>query len=373
MLSLPENPWIKLLLLPLSFIYGIVVTFRNKLFDAGILPSQECDLPVISVGNITVGGTGKTPVIEYLAGLLMDEYKVAVLSRGYKRKTKGFVLSDIHSKPHEIGDEPCQIKARYPELLVAVSENRLKGVKSIRKAHPETDIILLDDAYQHRFIKPGLSLLLIDYNRPVTKDLLMPAGRLREPVSGMSRANIILVTKCPENMKAIDRRIMVKELKVPPYQHLFFTGIEYGNFIPVFKEYATNADEVLKSETKDVILLTGIANPGPLKSFASSLFPSLTALTYPDHHDFGDADIQKIATAFYALPSENKMILTTWKDAVRLKDLQNIPEEIKKVLFFVPIKIFFLNDDQINFTKQVFNYVRGNKRNSILYKGNNKV
>ncbi len=366
-----NNPFIKILLLPLSFIYGIVVFIRNRLFDIGIFTSKEFNIPIISIGNITAGGTGKTPVTEYITELLNNEYKVAVLSRGYKRKTRGFLLADIDSTPSEIGDEPCQIKNRYPDIIVSVCENRVKGIENLILLHPETDVILLDDAYQHRWVKPGLSILLVDYNNPVTKDFLLPAGRLRESVSEMNRANIILVTKCPEKLKPIERRIMLKELDLPPFQHLFFTSLEYGSLKPVFPDYKETYPQLIKETRPEIILLTGIANPRPLKRFARSISPKIIDMMYPDHHNYNDSDIQTLTEKFNSISNSDKIVLTTWKDAVRLKDLQNIPEEIKKAMFFVPVKVYFLNDDTLKFETQIKNYVKSNKRNSILHKGKN--
>ena len=363
-----DNPLIKLLLFPLSLIYGVIVFIRNKLFDSGILPSVEFHIPVISVGNLTLGGTGKTPLIEYIAELLRNEFTPAVLSRGYRRKTRGFLLADENSTPYEIGDEPTQIKKRFPDIIVAVSENRVRGVKNLLQIHPETDVILLDDAFQHRYIQPGLSILLIDYNKPVTKDFLLPAGTLREPACQRKRANIILVTKCPEKLKPIERRIMQKELDVPPFQNLYFSTIEYGSLTPVFSGYPSHDPSLLKQNKPSVIILTGISNPRPLKRFARGISVKITEMIFPDHHFFRETDIIKISETFKALPDDKKIVLTTWKDAVRLQELNNIPEEIKKVLFFVPIKVSFLNDDSTGFSKQILNYVRNNKRNSILYK-----
>jgi len=364
-----NNPVIKTLLLPLSFIYGCIVFIRNRLFDTGILPSREFNLPVISVGNITIGGTGKTPVTEYLVELLKEEFTVAVLSRGSKRKTKGFVLAGDHSPPAEIGDEPCQIKRRYPEIIVAVSRSRVKGVQKLLQIHPETDVVLLDDAFQHRYIQPGLSVLLIDFNNPVTKDLLLPAGQLRESASERKRAGIIIVTKCPEKLKPIERRIMVKELDLYPFQQLFFTTIHYGSLNLVFPEYTSPDPEKLKTSKPEIILFTGIANPRPLKRYARSISTKIHNIAYPDHHNFTSHNIDQLEETFNALDSDSKIILTTEKDAMRLRQLDNIPEYIKEVLFFIPIRVYFLNDEAVKFNSIVFNYVRSNKKNSILYKG----
>ena len=368
-----DKPLLKLLLFPLSILYGLFIFIRNRLFDLGILPGKEFNIPVLSVGNITVGGTGKTPVTEYLAELLMNDYQIAILSRGYGRKTKGFILADNNSTPQQIGDEPCQIKELFPEIIIAVSESRVKGIQKLMTLYPGTDIILLDDAYQHRYVKPGLSILLMDYNRPVRKDFLLPAGRLREPVSEIKRANIVLITKCPADLKPIERRVIINRLELPPFQRLYFTTLEYGRITSVFPEYDVPDFIFLKEQPPEIILITGIANPKPLQKYARDISTKLTELIYPDHYEFKDKDVLKLTETFNNLLTTHKIILTTWKDAVRLKQVQTMPEEIKKVLFFVPVKVAFLNEDKNNFTKQVLNYVRDYKRSSILYKGNNKL
>jgi len=354
-------------------IYGFIVFIRNRLFDIGILPSTEFNLPVISVGNITAGGTGKTPVIEYLADLLKEEFNVAVLSRGYKRKTQGFILADEHSTPAETGDEPCQIKRKYPGIIVAVSRSRVQGIRKLLMLHPEIDVILLDDAFQHRYVKPGLSILLIDFNNPVTKDMLLPAGLLREPASERKRAGIILVTKCPEKLKPIERRIMIKELDLYPFQQLFFTTVHYEAPVCVFPGYQPSLPQKLKESKPDIILLTGIANPRPLKKYARSISTKIQNMAYPDHYNFTLRDIEKVKEKFNSLEGEQKIILTTEKDAVRLRQIENFPEDIKKALLYVPIRVCFPDDEAKNFNNIVLSYVRSNKKNSILYKGKNSL
>ena len=366
-----RTPLLKAILYPVSLIYGVIVFIRNRLFDSGIIPSREFNIPVISIGNITVGGTGKTPVTEYLAGLLMNDFSVAVLSRGYKRKTKGFILADENSTPAEIGDEPCQIKAKFPQIIVAVCKSRVRGVKKLLQLHPETDVILLDDAFQHRYINPGLSILLIDYNNPVSKDILLPSGNLREAASEKKRADIILVTKCPDKLKPIETRIMVKELDLYPFQQLFFSTIRYGNLLPVFPSCTVPEPETLKESKPDIILVSGIANPRPLKKYARGISVKLHSMVYSDHHDYTDRDILEIEKTFRSLNQESTVIITTEKDAVRLRQKENIPESLRKQFFYVPIQISFNNDDSKKFNSLIRHYVRNNKRNGILYKGKN--
>ncbi len=230
----PARNNLSFLLYPFSLLYGLVTFIRNLLYDYNIIKSFEFPIPIISVGNITVGGTGKTPHVEYLVKLLKDEFNVAVLSRGYKRRTRHFILAGTDSGVEDIGDEPVQIKQKFPDVHVAVDRKRVNGVQQLMTKIPDLDVILLDDAYQHRRIKPGLSILLIDFNRPISKDRLLPVGRLREKAYEKRRANIILITKCPDRMKPIERRLIVKESSLYAFQHLYFTRLEYREPVPVF-------------------------------------------------------------------------------------------------------------------------------------------
>ena len=226
------NEW----LTPLSWLYGIGVGIRNQMFELGILKSKAFDVPVISVGNITVGGSGKTPHVEYLIRQLHDKVKVAVLSRGYKRKSRGYVLADKQSTARDIGDESYQILKKFPGIYVAVDKKRCNGIERLTsdEATKDTDVILLDDAYQHRYVKPGINILLVDYHRLIIYDKLMPAGRLREPQSGKARADIVIITKCPADLKPMEFRVLTKALNLYPYQKLFFTTLEYGDLQPLY-------------------------------------------------------------------------------------------------------------------------------------------
>ena len=257
-------------LYPASWLYGAVVMMRNKLFDWEVLQSKSFDIPIISVGNLAVGGTGKTPHTEYLIKFLCNQYKVAVLSRGYKRHTKGYVLATPESTARSIGDEPYQMHQKFPSVTVAVDEKRCHGIeKLLALQKPSIDVILLDDAFQHRYVKPGLSILLTDYHRLFCDDTLLPAGRLREPISGKNRAQIVIVTKCPQDIKPIDYNIITKRLNLYPYQQLFFSSFRYGNLQPVFptmspdtNAISTNHEVALSSLTNtDILLMTGIASP----------------------------------------------------------------------------------------------------------------
>jgi tetraacyldisaccharide 4'-kinase len=348
----------------------MIVSVRNLLFDFNILHITEFKIPIISVGNITVGGTGKTPHIEYLITLLVDNYKIATLSRGYKRKSKGYLLADETSTSNQIGDEPMQIKRKFPDILVSVDNKRVNGVKNLLKSEHGNDLdtILLDDAFQHRSIKAGLSILLIDYNRPITRDYIMPYGRLRESADEKDRANIVIVSKSPEKMTPIDRRIIVKELDLLPFQSLYFTTLDYGNLEPVFKNDAINIiNEDWAKENFSILLVTGIANPQPLREYLETFTDTLDEVQFPDHYSFETKDLEMIHSRFEKLEGVNKIIVTTEKDATRFFDMNINQESIKKNLFFIPLRIKFLNDDKSKFDIQIMNYVRKNKRSSNLH------
>jgi len=364
------SPIFKSLLLPFSLLYGLVVAIRNLLFDFNILPVSEFKIPIISVGNITVGGTGKTPHIEYLITLLKDDYKLATLSRGYKRKSQGFIIADENTKSSQIGDEPAQIKKKFPDIIVSVDKKRVHGVKNLLQSEQgsELNAILLDDAYQHRYIKPGLSILLIDYHRPITRDFILPFGRLRESADEKDRANIIIVSKSPKKLTPIDRRIFVKELNLLPYQTLYFSCLDYGNLQAVFKNDAVNLTSVSWEKNNfSILLVTGIANPKPLRQYLEDFSDVVEEIQFPDHYSFSQKDINLIHEKFNKLEGENKIIITTEKDAMRLHDMQIEFSNIRKHLFFVPLRIKFMNEDKSLFDNQILNYVRKNRRSSNLH------
>jgi tetraacyldisaccharide 4'-kinase len=364
------SPILKSLLFPFSLLYGMIVSVRNLLFDFNILHITEFKIPIISVGNITVGGTGKTPHIEYLITLLNDDYTIATLSRGYKRKSKGYLLADETSTSNQIGDEPMQIKRKFPDILVSVDKKRVNGVKNLLKSEHGNDLdaVLLDDAFQHRSIKAGLSVLLIDYNRPITRDYIMPYGRLRESASEKDRANIIIVSKSPGNMTPIDRRIIVKELDLLPFQSLYFTTLDYGNLEPVFKNDAINIiDEGWAKENFSILLVTGIANPKPLREYLENFSDVVEEVQFSDHYSFQTKDLNLIQSKFEKLEGENKIIITTEKDATRFFDMEINQDSIKEHLFYIPLRIKFLNDDKSKFDVQIMNYVSKNKRSSNLH------
>ena len=363
-------------LLPFSWFYGFGVGFRNMLFEMGILKSRSYTVPVISVGNITVGGTGKTPHVEYLIRLLKDKVNVAVLSRGYKRKSHGFVLADAETPMKMIGDEPYQMKQKFPDITVAVDSKRTRGIDHLigGEAGKDIDVVLLDDAFQHRYVKPGINILLVDYHRLIIYDELLPAGRLREPVKSKDRADIVIITKCPWNLKPMEFRVITKAMKLYPYQQLFFSTHEYEMPIAVFPEEQgkLGASETLDSlaslKDKNVLLLTGIGSPEQMKHDMEQMTDHVTPLTFRDHHDFKQKDIVAINEAFAALP-EPKVIITTEKDATRLAVLEELSSEVKQHLYKLPIYIQIMQDQEELFNQAVLGYVRKNSKNSILAKG----
>ena len=363
-------------LLPFSWLYGFGVGFRNMLFEMGILKSRSYTVPVISVGNITVGGTGKTPHVEYLIRLLKDKVNVAVLSRGYKRKSHGFVLADEETPMKMIGDEPYQMKQKFPDITVAVDSKRTRGIDHLigGEAGKDIDVVLLDDAFQHRYVKPGINILLVDYHRLIIYDELLPAGRLREPVKSKDRADIVIITKCPWNLKPMEFRVITKAMKLYPYQQLFFSTHEYEMPIAVFPEEQgkLGASETLDSlaslKDKNVLLLTGIGSPEQMKHDMEQMTDHVTPLTFSDHHDFKQKDIVAINEAFAALP-EPKVIITTEKDATRLAVLEELSSEVKQHLYKLPIYIQIMQDQEELFNQAILGYVRKNSKNSILAKG----
>ena len=359
------NEW----LIPLSWLYGIGVGFRNQLFNIGLLKQHDYDIPIISVGNITVGGAGKTPHVEYLIRLLKDKVKVAVLSRGYKRKTHGYVLANDSSTVTDIGDEPYQMKQKYQDVHIAVDKKRVDGIAHITgdAETNDTDVILLDDAFQHRYVKPGINILLVDYHRLIIYDKLLPAGRLREPQSGKNRADIVIITKCPKDLKPMEFRVLTKAMNLYPYQSLYFTTIEYESLTPLFaKEKSTIEKEAL--EDKHVMLITGIASPKQIIIDLKPHVKEMTTLAFSDHHQFKSKDIMKINETFNAIKGE-KIIVTTEKDATRLEQLEGLSEEAKQNLYVLPIKVKFMINQEEEFNDKIIDYVRKNSRNSILVKG----
>ena len=361
-------------LLPLSWLYGCGVRLRNFCFDVGILRSKAFHMPVISVGNITVGGTGKTPHVEYLIRTLQQRFNVAVLSRGYKRKTSGYILADEKSTARDIGDEPMQMKKKFPGVSIAVDKRRAEGIQRLTDDDPKLDAVLLDDAFQHRYVKPGVNILLVDYHRLIIYDKLLPAGRLREPLSGKNRADIVIVTKCPKEMKPMEFRVLTKAMSLFPYQHLYFTTLTYDTPHPLCGAPPATLTDLA---ARNILLITGIASPRQMKEDLEDIRSrqpgakddTLTTMTFPDHHAFSRKDIERINSTFKSMP-EPKVIITTEKDAARLEEVEGLSDEVRQHIYVLPISIKFMQQGQEEkFRDFITGYVIKNSRNSILAKG----
>ena len=343
------------LLFPFSILYGSVIWVRNKLFDKRILRSAKFNFPLVCVGNLAVGGTGKTPMVEYLVRIVKGKYKVATLSRGYKRKTKGFAIAGERSTAADIGDEPMQIHKKFADITVAVAEERIIGVPQLLYEKPETQVIILDDAFQHREIEAGMNILLTDYNNLYTRDILLPAGDLRDIKSSSKRAGIIIVTKCKANLDEQERNKIERELQPLPYQKIYFTRIQYNGPYHLF----TGAPYVLEPDS-EVLLVCGIANPAPLKEALSSYVSSYELLAYRDHHIFNLDDLKEIKATFSKIKNKNKIIITTEKDGVRLAKFQ---KELKEMpVYVLPIAHEFLFGQEREFENEVLQYIESFKK-----------
>lgn len=332
-------------LTPFSWIYGGCVWLRNTAFDMNLLHEQEYEVPIVSVGNITVGGTGKTPHVEYIIESLYRRYHIAVLSRGYKRKTKGFILASNNMTPRDIGDEPYQIYNKYSGLItLAVCESRRKGIEQLMRIDPNINLILLDDGFQHRYVKPKVNVLLVDYNRPVNEDKLMPLGSLREPFSSISRSDIVVVTKCPTDINAMDIRIIKKNLSLFKYQQLYFSNIRYADPVPVFPIQSPQLTSLQWLHDDDALLcVTGIANPKPLVRYLRQFTTNFKLMPYDDHHEFTRRDFNDIFKVFKDdLKGKRKFIITTEKDAVRIMNNPYFPPTQRSYIFYIPMRVGFL-------------------------------
>ncbi len=367
---------LRLLAWPFSLLYGLAVVIRNKLFDLGFIPQTEInEIALIGVGNLTAGGTGKTPHVEYLVKLLHPKYKVGTLSRGYGRKTIGFHLATKEATTLEIGDEPKQFRHRFSEdIPVAVDGARVHGVKKMMEKFPSLQVILLDDVFQHRRIKPGLQIMLTDYSRLFYKDYLLPTGYLREPKSGVRRADIIIVTKTPDFFSPLDKKRIIKEIKAQAYQKIYFSKIVYGEFVP-FRELPNTkivTKEICFTEKYSVVLLTGIANSHSLEYFLKDKVKELVPLRFRDHHGFMPADLLHLQELFKSIKGEKKIVLTTEKDAMRLQK-PGLAEYLGDLpVYYVPIEVAFQDQDAADFNQQINDYVRPHSVNSNLHKRENE-
>lgn len=341
--------------------YHWITWLRNRAFDLGWLESRSFGVPVICIGNITVGGTGKTPHTEYLIRLLQKKYRLAVLSRGYGRKSRGYIKSNNNTTVASIGDEPFQMASKFKNITVAVDEKRAHGIDMLmREISPE--VILLDDAYQHRYVKAGQYILLIDHSRPIWEDMVLPFGRLREASSGKERAQIVIVTKCPDGMSLKEQKAYKEMIGVE--KPIFFTTMSYGNHYPMFP-HIQEGDTSLTAGTK-VLLVTGIARPTPLKKELEKRGAKVELMQYADHHNFIDEELAEISKQFHRIEGSNKMIVTTEKDATRLKSHPGLPDNIKKHIFVMPIEVTFLNNEANLFNQIILDYVTENQRDSRI-------
>jgi tetraacyldisaccharide 4'-kinase len=340
----------RILLLPFALLYWLVIAIRNWLFTKKIFRSTNFGLPVICVGNLSVGGTGKSPMVEYLVRLLKENYKIATLSRGYKRKTKGYALANENSTALEIGDEPMQFHLKFPDVPVAVGEERIVAIPQLLQDRPATQVVILDDAFQHRAIQAGLNILLTDYNNLFTRDFYLPTGDLRDLKSSYKRAEIIVVTKCKPDIEIDEKNKIIEEIKPLPQQSVFFTAIQYGQLYHIYsKESFELGDEM------EVLLVSGIANPRPLKKLLETHSSSYALMQYADHHIFLIDDLKEIKKRFEALTAKRKIILTTEKDAVRLAKFS---QEIAGLPFYViPIRHHFLFNEEDRFKERVTGFI----------------
>lgn len=352
--------YLRLLLFPFSLIYGLVVVIRNWCYDTGLFKSHKFDIPVISVGNLEVGGTGKSPMTEYLIRLFKNDYKLAALSSGYGRNTRGYKVATVADTANTIGDEPAQFKHKYPDISVVVCEKRVEGIERLRQDH---DLILLDDAYQHRSVKPGFSILLFDCHHITQPHLLLPAGNMREPFRGRLRADILVISKCPETLTTDEQTNLIAHLKPLSYQEVFFTSISYQSL------QTLSGEPVNQPFDKDttVFLLTGIANAKPLLRYIKKDTSAIIHHKYRDHHQFTLKNITKLANEFLACTSQKKMIITTEKDAQRLGEPELLPLVKQLPILVIPIGISFLNNAQQQFDQSVINYVREHTKHNTVH------
>lgn len=346
---------LKCLLAPAALLYKAGVTFRHRLFDWGILKSERFDVPVVCIGNITVGGTGKTPMAEMIIAYMSQMHNVALLSRGYGRRTKGYreVRPDAHYR--DVGDEPLQIKTKFPDIVVAVCEKRVEGIRRILAEHPEVDLVILDDGFQHRYVEPKVNIVMVDATRPIQHDRMLPQGTLRDLPEQLHRAHYFVVTKCPERMAPIDRRILRKVLIQVAYQRVYFTRFE--SFMPQ-PLYAGEASAEPLMQGSPVIALSGIGNPGPFLSTLRERYDVVAEMTLDDHHVYKVRDMNALTALLAKHPGA--VIVTTEKDAVKMTNREKIPPAIRRSLYFLPINISFIEDSATDFLQKLEEDVRGN-------------
>jgi tetraacyldisaccharide 4'-kinase len=333
------------------------------MFDWNILKQHEMDVPVVVVGNIAAGGTGKTPHVEYIVEALRHSYHIGVVSRGYKRKTKGFVMAGAMSTPRDIGDEPYQIFHHFDgKVAVAVCEDRVQGIEELLRMDPKIDLVVLDDAFQHRYVKPTVSIVVTEFNRPLTADHLLPYGRLREAARGINRAEIVVVSKCPNDMQPIDYTITKKDLSLFPYQSLYFSKFAYKNLMPVFPEVAHTLPYLdWLTENDSLLAVAGIGNPRPFVRHLKSFKANVKVNIFPDHHNFTRKDIELLRARYNSMKGRNRIIITTEKDAVRIACNPYFPHDLKAVIFYLPIEVEFMNYGDLSLENCIRKYIKDKK------------
>ena len=312
----------------------MVISIRHWLFDCGLLKSEKFATPIICVGNITVGGTGKTPTAELILNYMRQHYRVALLSRGYGRRTKGYREVKINSSYRDVGDEPLQIKLKFPDALVVVCEKRAEAIRRIEAEHPEINLIIMDDGFQHRYVEPRINVLIIDSTRPLSEDDYLPAGTLRDKLSALDRAHYFIVTKCSPTMSQLDQRLWRKDLLSVAYQRIYFTRVVPAEPIALFPtEFSLEAGD-------EVVVMSGIGNPKPFVKSIRQRYKVITTYNFPDHHIYSVDDLQRVANSLEKHPEAR--LLTTEKDAVKLRRSRRVPDIIRQRLFYMPVVMEFL-------------------------------
>lgn len=342
---------IRILLFPLSLVYGAVIWLRNRLFDKNVLKSSSFNLPVICVGNLSAGGTGKSPMVEFLLKHLQSHMEVAVLSRGYKRKTRGYSLARPGTTALEIGDEPMQFYLKFPEVTVAVGEERVVAIPQLLHDKPDTKVIILDDAFQHRTVRAGLNIVLTDYSNLFTRDWFLPTGDLRDEKNSYKRADILVVTKCRPELSVAEKTAILEEISPLPHQQVFFSAIRYGRPYHILRR-----DELPLTDSLEVLLVSGIANPAPLKKYLQEVTKTYYEIPYSDHHIFSIDDLKDMVKRFESIQAANKIILTTEKDAVRLVKFEQQLKELP--VYVIPIEVQFLFNEQQVFSDLITKFIQ---------------
>lgn len=342
---------IRILLFPLSLVYGAVIWLRNRLYDKNVLKSSSFNLPVICVGNLSAGGTGKSPMVEFLLKNLQSHMEVAVLSRGYKRKTRGYALAGTGTTALEIGDEPMQFHLKFPTVTIAVGEERVVAIPQLLHDKPGTRVIILDDAFQHRTVKAGLNIVLTDYNNLFTRDWFLPTGDLRDEKNSYKRADILVVTKCRNDLSVAEKTAILEEINPRPHQRVFFSSIRYGK-----PYHILHRNELPVSDSMEVLLVSGIANPAPLKKYLQEVSKTYYEIPYSDHHIFSIDDLKDMVKRFDNIQATNKIILTTEKDAVRLVKFEQQLKELP--VYVIPIEVQFLFNEEQAFSDLITKFIK---------------